>query len=204
MVPEGIKSEDLCKIRSGSGDKKDTGVDTEKKLNKVYGKKSRINFDHQILTDHGIFYPKALCNDLIFEVTLTPARQVVKGSKPLKYKLTNIQLEYEMIQSEKPAKEVIIEYGSGQELIYDRVSRNAVFMINKETDTKINIRVNAPRRSMKGLLLLFEEPYDASKRDSEKYIFPDLKKVRVTINALPNMLYNNASKARTFWSATFS
>ena len=32
MVPEGIQSEDLCKIRSNSGDKKTSGVDTENKL----------------------------------------------------------------------------------------------------------------------------------------------------------------------------
>ena len=59
MVPEGIRSEDLCKIRSGSGDKKTTGVRAEKKLEVVYGKKYRINLDHQILTDHGVFYPQA-------------------------------------------------------------------------------------------------------------------------------------------------
>ena len=38
MVPEGIESEDLCKIRSKVGDKKTLGVDAEKKLNEVYGK----------------------------------------------------------------------------------------------------------------------------------------------------------------------
>ena len=65
VVPEGIQSEDLCKIRSGSGDKKSSGVDAEKKLNEVYGTKYRINLDHQILTDHGIFYLQALYNDLV-------------------------------------------------------------------------------------------------------------------------------------------
>ena len=30
----------------------------------IYGKKYRINLDHQILTDHGIFYPQDLYNDL--------------------------------------------------------------------------------------------------------------------------------------------
>ena len=34
MVPEGIQSEDLCKIRSNSGDKKTTGVDAEKNSTK--------------------------------------------------------------------------------------------------------------------------------------------------------------------------
>ena len=40
MVPEGIQSEDLCKIRSGAGDAKTSGVDAEKELNEIYGKKS--------------------------------------------------------------------------------------------------------------------------------------------------------------------
>ena len=78
MVPEGTQSEDLCKIRLGAGDAKTSGVDAEKKLNEVYGKKYRINLDHQILTDHGIFYPQALYTDLVFEVTLAPTSQVVK------------------------------------------------------------------------------------------------------------------------------
>ena len=55
MVPEGIQSEDLCKICSGAGDAKTTGVDAEKILNGIYGKKIPHQFDHQILTDHGIF-----------------------------------------------------------------------------------------------------------------------------------------------------
>ena len=95
MVVEGIHGEDLCKIRSGSGDKKTSEVDPEYKLEKVYSKKYRINLDHQILTDHGVFYPQALYTGLLFEVYLAPAKQVVKRSDPtkLKYKLTNIQLE---------------------------------------------------------------------------------------------------------------
>ena len=193
MVPEGIQSEDLCKIRSGSGDAKTSGVDAEKKLNEVYGKKYRINLDHQILTDHGIFYQQALYNDLVFEVTLAPASQVVRGSDPTKlnYKLMNIQVEYEMIHSKKLADEAAGVYTSGKEFAYDHLSRDKVVPINKGTDTRINIKVSAQRRSMKGILLLFVEPYTAGTRDSEKYIFPDLKKISITISGSPNMLYNN-------------
>ena len=86
MLAEGIQSEDLCKIRSGSGDKKTSQVDAENKLEKVYSKKYRINLDHQVLTDHGVFYPQALYTDFLFEVTLAPACQVVKGSDPTKLK----------------------------------------------------------------------------------------------------------------------
>ena len=53
---------------------------------------------------------------------------------------------------------------------------------------------------MKGILLLFVEPYTAGTRDSEKYIFPDLKKISVTINGSPNMLYSNGIETRDIWS----
>ena len=202
MVPEGIQSEDLSKIRSGAGDAKTSGVDAEKTLNGIYGKKYRINLDHQILTDHGIFYPQALYNDLVFEVTLAPESQVVKGSDStkLKYKLTNIQLEYEMIHSENLAEEAESVYTSGKEFAYDHVSRRKVVPINRGTETRINIKVDTQRRSMKGILLLFVEPYTAGTRDSEKYIFPDLKKISVTVNGSPNMLYNNGIESQDIWS----
>ena len=116
-ILEGIQSEDLCKIRSDAGDKKTSGVDAENKLNEVYGKKYRIRLDHQILTDHGVFYPQALYNDLTFEVKLAEAIHVVKGSDTtqLKYKLKNIQLEYKMIRSKTLADEARSVYSSGKE-----------------------------------------------------------------------------------------
>ena len=57
MVLEGIQSEDLCKIRSGAGDKKTSGVAAENQMNDIYGSKYRIRLDLHILTDHGVFYP---------------------------------------------------------------------------------------------------------------------------------------------------
>ena len=73
MLSEGIQSVDLCKICSGTGDKKTSGVDADTKLETIYKNKYRINLDHEILTDHGVFYPQALYNDLVFELTLAPA-----------------------------------------------------------------------------------------------------------------------------------
>ena len=78
MLLEGIQNTKLCKIRSNSGDKPTSGVDTENKLETVYKQKYRINLDHQILTSSGVFYPQALDKDLIFELTLANADQVVR------------------------------------------------------------------------------------------------------------------------------
>ena len=190
IVSEGIQSEKLCKIRSGAGDKPTLQVDTENKLEKVYGKKYQINLDHQILTDHGVFYPQALYTGLVFELLLAPASQVVKGSDPtnLKYKLTNIQLEYEMIRSGDLANKATSVYETGKEFLYDHVRRGNVIRIDTST-LLINIKVDSQRRSMKGILLLFLKLYSAGARDSEEYIFPDINKVSVTINGSPNMLY---------------
>ena len=91
-------------------------------------------------------------------------------------------------------------YTSGKVFFYDHVTRDKVISFKKGTDTRINVKVNSQRRSMKGLLLLFVEKYTAGARDSEKYIFPDIKKISVTINGSPNMLYNNGIEARDIWS----
>jgi len=163
-ILEGIQSEDLCKIRSDTGDKKTSGVGAENKLNKVYGKKYRIRLDHQILTDHGVFYPQALYNDLTFDVKLVQAIHVVKGSDTtqLKYKLKNIQLEYKMIRSKTLAEEArsvySSSYSSGKAFSYDNVLHDKEVALKKDTDTRINIKVNTPKRSLKALLVLFVEP----------------------------------------------
>jgi len=127
--------------------------------------------------------------------------QVVKGPEKteLKYKLTNIQLEYEMIRSKTLATEAESVYLMGTEFAYDHVIRSEVVKFKKDTDTLINIKVNARRRSLKAILLLFMEPYDRGARDSKKYIFPDLTKVSVTINGSPNMLYNNGIEGKDMW-----
>ena len=85
-ILEGTQSVDLCKIRSGAGDKKTSGVNAENKLESIFKNKYRIKLDHQILIDR---------------LALAHASQVVKGydTSKLVYKLKNIQLEYGVIRS---------------------------------------------------------------------------------------------------------
>ena len=202
MLREGIQSVDLNRIRSGAGDKKTSGVDEENALNAVYGTKYRINLDHPILTDHEVFYPQALYNDLVFELTLAPAHEVVKGttsSNVLGYKLENIQMEYEVIRSKTLADEATSEYKSGKEFAYDYVMRERVVPITRGSDTRLNLRVNPQRRSLKGILLLFISPYTPGNRDSEYYFNPDITKVAVTVNGVPNRVYNEGISGSDMW-----
>ena len=202
MLSEGTQSADLNRIRSGAGDKKTSGVDEENKLNGVYGTKYRINLDHPILTDHGVFYPQALYNDLVFELVLAPAHQVVRGTdtSKLKYKLENIRLVYEVIRSKTLADEATSTYSSGKEFAYDYIMQERVVAITRGSDTRLNLRVNPQCRSLKGILLLFINPYVAGARDSEHYFNPDITKVKVTVNGSLSRIYHEGISGRDMWN----
>ena len=200
MLREGIQSDKLNKIRSGAGDKPTSSVNAENALNAVYGTQYRINLDHPILTNHGVFYPQALYNDLVFELTLAAAHEVVRGSTgaTLLYKLENIQLEYMVIRSNTLANEAFSTYNS-KEFAYDFVMREKVVPINRGSDTHLNLRVNPQRRSLKGILLLFINPYAVGAWDTESYFNPDITKVKVTVNGVPNRVYNEGINGSDMW-----
>lgn len=205
MLLEGIQTEDLCKIRSDSGDKKTSGVDAENALAAVYGKKYRIRLDHPILTENGVFYPEGLYSNLMFQITLAPASEVVKGSDATKltYKLKNIQREYETINSSSLADETLNVYNSGKSIPYEYVYHPNYKDIAKDTDNHIIIKVDTQRLSLKAIILLFEDPYTPGARDSEKFVFPDITKVKVSVNGRPNMVYDSGLEARDLWEQAY-
>ena len=190
MLLERIQIEKLGMIRTNAGDKEGASVDAEKILDALFGKNYRIRLDHQILDDHGVFYSQALYNDLVFELTLAPAWQVVKGSDAAKlvYKLTGIQMEYKTILTKALADEATTVYYSGKAFASDYIMREEVVTFDKNKDSRLNIKVNPQRRGVKDILLLFIEPYNAGARNSEKCINHDITKVSVTVNGSPSKI----------------
>ena len=158
MLMEGIQSTKLCKVRANSGDKPTSGVQTENSLESVYKMKYKINLDHQISTSSGVFYPQALDKDLIFELTLAPASQVVRGSNASKlvYKLKNIQLEYERIRSKQLADRATTAYTHGKMYAYDQVMLEKTVTFDRGTDANLNLPVNPQRRSDSASFSIFD------------------------------------------------
>ena len=74
------------------------------------------------------------------------------------------------------------------------------FTISRGGDTRLNSKVNPQRRSLKGLLLLFINPYTAGARDSESYFYPDITKVEVTVNSVPSRVYTQGIGGRDMWN----
>ena len=91
-------------------------------------------------------------------------------------------------------------YTSGKGFAYDLVMRERVVPIAKGSDTRLNLRVNPQRWSLKGILLLFINPYTAGARDSEHYFNPDITKVKVTVNGVPNRVYNEGINGTDMWN----
>ena len=71
-------------------------------------------------------------------------------------------------------------------LLYDRILRQRKIIVNK-SDTTWNWAFNMPCKSLKGILVLFEEEKSYT-RETSKFYNPKIQKVSVTIEGKPNQL----------------
>ena len=78
-------------------------------------------------------------------------------------------------------------------LLYDRVIQHSQIPVNK-SNTKWNWSFNDTCKSLKGILVLFEEekPYV---RDTSKFYNPKIEKVSVTAEGKPNQLYSQGMRS---------
>ena len=72
-------------------------------------------------------------------------------------------------------------------LYYDRILRHRKIIVNK-SDTIWNWTFNMPCKSLKGILVLFEEERPFI-RDTSKFYNPKIQKVSVIVEGKPNQLY---------------
>ena len=73
--------------------------------------------------------------------------------------------------------------------MYEHVTHHTTISFAAGTTSIINESINVPRRSMKGILLLFYEPYTAGTRNSAKTLNVDINEVKVGINGIPLICY---------------
>ena len=205
-LKQGISSVNMRKLRTNAGDK-DTSDAKDKELAAIHNTKYEIPLDHPVLSDNGCLYPKALAHELTFEITLPEVNDIVNHDKteekktPPNYKLENIELEYKCIKSDHLAREAMTTYQVGKGFFYENVILHKSFSISKPNDSVINEHINVPRRSMTGILCLFEESYDTDKRDSEKFDNPEITSVNINIDGMPNQLYSKGMVPYDFWDS---
>ena len=195
-IQQGIISTDGCtenciKLRINAGDKS-SGVSQDKAIADAYGNKFIVPLDFEMLDSAAPYYQAGLGNRLCYELTFNDDNRVTKSrvSSPMvpdaKYKITDISLEYEIVTQPDLARSIRSEY-QHMALLYDRILRHRKIIVNK-SDTVWNWAFNTPCKSLKGILVLFEEekPYT---RDTSKFYNPKMQKVSVIVKGKPNQLY---------------
>ena len=195
-IRQDIISNDGCtlncmRLRINAADKS-AGVAQDKAIADAYGNKFIIPLDFETLDSSAPYYQAGLGNRLCYEITFNDYNQVINStvSSPktpdATYKITDISLEYEIVCQPTLARSITVEYQS-MALLHDRILRHRQIIINK-SDTIWNWSFNTPCKSLKGILVLFEEekPYE---RDTSKFYNPKIQEVSVTIEGKPNQLY---------------
>ena len=200
---QGLSAPNMRKLRTGAGDA-DTASASQVALGKIYGNRYHIPINHPILDDHGVFHPRSLRETLTFEITLAPVLDIVVSSDVSTaptYVLKNLELEYTSISSDYLAQEAAAAYTSGKGFFYENVLLHKTFEISKPEDSFINEHINVPRRSMTGILCLFNEIPTAGARDAEKFVNPAMLTVAININGMPNKLYSKNMQTTDFYES---
>jgi hypothetical protein len=199
MSFQGIQDSNLRKLRSKASDAvSDAAVDNA--INQVKGNKYMIPLDFEVYTDHLPFYPFAIPEDFTEELTFAPNENFIVSAdtSDWSYKISNICLEYETFNDESLARQINDRYMDGISFLFDHVTH---FKTEEIRDaTLINTNINVPKRSLKGILLLFEEKFRGGTRDSEKFSNPFITNIDITIEGLVNKIFSQGYKAHYQWS----
>ena len=191
---EGIASENTRKLMSGDDSGSGTGNASnieDKMISDMLKDKIEIPVG-RIINGQGTFAPRALDADLDVDIRFAKGSDIMEAQSSQSiagYKVTNLNLEYKKIKSQELYDSAEQSYQSGTTWPY-------IFIENAETNkadwvksgTKVNMRVNLPRKSMNAVVMLFRD--DA--KDSEKFVYPNIEKVEVSIKGVPNALHTYA------------
>jgi hypothetical protein len=157
-------------------------------LSEVFGTKQRIPIG-KILKDRGLYAPHNMANDLQYVITPLAADEIMNaqgGGNVEGYNLENVELEYESIDNIGLARKVESQYNVGRKLSFEHATLKKKTEWSKDS-TIIKETINVPRRSMKAIVML---PTKKTKTDREEYVYPNIEKVKVTVEGVPNAVYS--------------
>ena len=182
--------ENCIKLRINADDKS-AGNAQDKAIADVYGNKFIIPLDFEMLDSAASYYQAGLWNRLCYELTFNDYNRVIKSAvspkvPDAKYKITDISLEYEITTQPDLTRSIRSEY-QHMALLYDRILRHRKIIVNK-SDTVWNWAFNMPCKSLKGILVLFEEEGSYT-RGTSKFYSAKIQKVSVIVEGKPNQLY---------------
>ena len=170
-------------------------------VQKVYGKRYLIPINFEIITDHMPMSGCLLDSEITFELKINSVKNVLNyaNAETANFELKNICLEFETIKDSTLYKEIKQDLITGTQFLYDHVHHYRREEVGKD-QTFLNVEIKGlDRKSLKGILLLFEDEFESGQRDSEKFANPYITEIKYTIDGLPNKLYSSGLKEADQW-----
>ena len=194
LAYQGIGKANMLKHRVGAGNASAGAEDQA--IAGAFGNRFCIPLDFELLEPHMPFYQAGLGDRLVYEPTFNDYHAVINSTDAdSSYAISNICLEFDMVTDSELARQIRQQLSGRMAILYDRILRHRKLAKNK-SDTLWNINLNVPARSMKGILMLFEEP---DRTSTEDFYNPKITKVEMTIEGIPNQLYIQGMRQYQQW-----
>jgi hypothetical protein len=195
-VFRGIQDEELRKMRS---DLTLSLPNSRVVLRNVYGKRYILPLSFELIDDHVPLSTWDIHDEIAFELTINRKEYVLKYSKAetANFTMNNICLQYETLDTPDLRNQIVKQLEFGFPFLFDHVMHYKRKDI-KKNETLLTEDVNIDRKSLKGILLLFQNEFAAGERDSEHFANPQITNVKFTIGT-PNKLFNTGYKGLHQW-----
>jgi hypothetical protein len=200
-VFQGIQDEPLRKMRSDLKATLSNPSAANVAFRKIFGRRYIIPLKFELLDNHIPLPTDCIVQDVTFELTINKKENVLKYAKAdtANFTMKNICLQYETIRDDALRQEIERGLDIGTIFLYDHIHHYKREEITKK-DTFLNVDIRGvDRRSLKGVLLLFQEEFTAGQRDSEKFVDPNITNVKFTIDDIPNKVYNTGYRNLHQW-----
>ncbi len=166
-------------------DSPSSNVADDNSIFRARGKRVKIRLG-KVLKEQGLFATNALNGNVEYIFKTPSANEIMvaqSGESVGDYALKEVKLIYESIESADAYSQAATEY-SDTDFPFKDISYIRPTNWGKD-QTVVVEAINIPRKSMRAVVMLFKHA------DSKEYIFPNIKRVDVTIDGRPNTVYTN-------------
>ena len=212
-VFQGIhNSKKLSKLRAGHTKETTPDGSTEKDIQDgteigqrnaifdAYGKRFCKPLNFELFSRHAPFYPYAIDADIVYEITINEIANVVQASEKANwnFELKNICLEYDTVSDTTLTRHIADSYSIGTYYLYNYITHFKTVEL-LQTSGILNININVPRRSVTGVLFIFENSPRTGSRNSELFVNPGIEKVVISVEGISHKIYAQGLKTHNLW-----
>ena len=170
--------------------------DVYKDLYKSNSQKIRLD---RIISDHGLYAPFQMYNNFRYILTLTQSSEILVAQTGQTLGEAIVQKNLSWNMKLLKTKILLTEFHRYMVLVALYLYENVTLMQTSVWDassTLIDENINIPSKSMKAVVLLFT---NTTKKDSEEFIYPNITKVKLTIEGVPNQIYSQGIPKSRFY-----